>query len=95
MNDSVQQRYALGVAYDGSTLHGWQRQRALPTVQGYLEAALSAVANHPVLVQGSGRTDAGVHATGQVLHFDSAAQRPDKAWIQGCLLYTSPSPRDS
>lgn len=83
MNVSATQRYALGVAYDGSALHGWQRQTQLPTVQGYLETALSQVADHPVTVQGSGRTDAGVHATGQVLHFDTSAQRPDKAWVRG------------
>ncbi|MFK7915164.1 MAG: tRNA pseudouridine(38-40) synthase TruA [Pseudomonadales bacterium] len=83
MNDSIAQRYALGVAYDGTELHGWQRQTALPTVQGYLETALSRVADHPVTVQGSGRTDAGVHATGQVLHFDTCALRPDKAWVRG------------
>lgn len=83
MSAPAPQRYALGVAYDGTGLHGWQRQRSLPTVQGHLEQALSAVADHPIVVQGSGRTDAGVHATGQVLHFDSTAQRPDKAWVRG------------
>ncbi|MFC4655950.1 MULTISPECIES: tRNA pseudouridine(38-40) synthase TruA [Rheinheimera] len=76
-------RIALGVEYNGSSLFGWQRQREVPSVQGHLEAALSKVANHPVETFCAGRTDAGVHATGQVVHFDTDAMRDMQAWVMG------------
>ncbi|MBW5802430.1 tRNA pseudouridine(38-40) synthase TruA [Coxiella endosymbiont of Ornithodoros amblus] len=76
-------RIALGIRYDGSAYHGWQVQEALKTVQGKVEKALSAVANHPVFVTCAGRTDAGVHATAQVVHFDTTAYRSDHAWVFG------------
>lgn len=77
-------RIALGIEYDGSTYHGWQRQgHESATVQETLEKALSKVANHPVTVICSGRTDAGVHGVGQVIHFESASGRPFRAWIHG------------
>jgi len=76
-------RYALTVEYDGSAFAGWQRQPDQRTVQRSVESALSRVADHPVLVTSAGRTDAGVHALGQVIHFDSAARRPPHAWING------------
>lgn len=77
-------RYALGIEYDGSRYHGWQTQQpGVQTVQETLEAALTRVANHPVNVVCAGRTDTGVHATGQVIHFDSAASRDERAWVFG------------
>ncbi len=78
-------RIALGLEYDGSGWSGWQRQLSAPgrTFQEALESALSRVAGHPVRTIAAGRTDAGVHATAQVVHFDSSAERPDKAWIEG------------
>ncbi|WP_337841193.1 tRNA pseudouridine(38-40) synthase TruA [Rheinheimera sp.] len=76
-------RIALGVEYNGSSLFGWQRQREVPSVQGHLEAALSKVANHQVETFCAGRTDAGVHATGQVVHFDTDATRDMQAWVMG------------
>lgn len=78
-------RIALAVEYDGSAFSGWQKQAApaLPTVQSALEAALSSVANHPVATTCAGRTDAGVHATCQVVHFDCRLDRGVKAWTQG------------
>lgn len=78
-------RIALGVEYDGSAYHGWQSQLqdGVPTVQEALEKALSCVANHPVKVVCAGRTDAGVHGTGQVVHFDSDSVRSEKGWICG------------
>ncbi|HIE75251.1 MAG TPA: tRNA pseudouridine(38-40) synthase TruA, partial [Gammaproteobacteria bacterium] len=68
---SAGQRFALGVEYDGSRFHGWQVQSGVSTVQESLERALSRVASHPVRVITAGRTDTGVHASGQVVHFDS------------------------
>jgi len=76
-------RIALGVEYDGSRYMGWQRQEHGDTVQGRVEAALSRVADHPVDVYCAGRTDAGVHAVGQVIHFDSAAERTMRSWVLG------------
>ncbi len=79
-----QQRIALGVAYNGRNYHGWQRQpHGHITVQEKLEDALSMVANEPIKVMCAGRTDAGVHASAQVVHFDTSAQRPLRAWTHG------------
>lgn len=78
------QRVALAVEYNGGLFHGFQKQKsAANTVQAALEKALSSVANETVTVVCAGRTDAGVHATNQVLHFDTLAQRPLTAWIHG------------
>jgi tRNA pseudouridine38-40 synthase len=76
-------RVALGVEYNGHDFYGWQSQPGLVTIQGTLEAALSAIANEPINVFCAGRTDAGVHATGQVIHFDTKAKRHLDAWIFG------------
>lgn len=76
-------RIALGLEYDGSPFRGWQTQPAGNTVQDALEAALAQIAGEPVAVTCAGRTDRGVHASGQVIHFDSAAERPDSAWVRG------------
>lgn len=78
-------RIALAVEYNGSAFHGWQLQKdpIMPTVQGELERALSKIANHPVRVHCAGRTDTGVHAMSQIVHFDTAADRPLKAWLMG------------
>ncbi|MDP1733248.1 MAG: tRNA pseudouridine(38-40) synthase TruA [Sulfuritalea sp.] len=76
-------RVALGVEYDGSGFCGWQSQAGRGAVQDVLESALSRVADAPTRVVCAGRTDAGVHAIGQVVHFDTAAVRPDTAWVRG------------
>jgi len=76
-------RYALCVEYDGTDFVGWQRQTGLRSVQGVLEQALSIVADAPLDVVAAGRTDAGVHASGQVVHFDTARERPARAWVRG------------
>jgi tRNA pseudouridine38-40 synthase len=76
-------RVALGIEYDGTDFHGWQRLTHGDTVQGVLEAALSRVADHPIEVTCAGRTDAGVHAIAQVVHFDSLAPRLPFAWMMG------------
>ncbi len=77
-------RIAIGVEYDGRSFKGWQLQRhEVRTVQGVVERALSQVANHAVRVVCAGRTDTGVHALGQVIHFDTAAERSPRNWILG------------
>jgi tRNA pseudouridine38-40 synthase len=77
-------RIVLGVEYDGRHFHGWQTQKEnLPTVQDVLEAGLSRVAAAPVKLVCAGRTDAGVHACGQVVHFDTEVQRSERAWVFG------------
>jgi tRNA pseudouridine38-40 synthase len=77
-------RIALGVEYDGSDFAGWQLQEGkVRTVQGNVEYALSQVADHPLRVTCAGRTDAGVHATAQVVHFDTAAERSPRSWVYG------------
>ena len=77
-------RIALGIEYKGARYRGWQRQEiGVPSVQAALEKALSQVAAEPVSLMCAGRTDAGVHASGQVVHFDTRVERPLKAWIMG------------
>ena len=76
-------RIALGVEYFGQPFHGWQSQAGGGTVQDALEAALAAIAGEPVAALCAGRTDAGVHAIQQVVHFDTAARRPLTAWVRG------------
>ncbi|MCK5383709.1 MAG: tRNA pseudouridine(38-40) synthase TruA [Gammaproteobacteria bacterium] len=76
-------RIALGIEYDGTDFFGWQRQSEGRTVQACVEAALTEVADHPVTVVCAGRTDTGVHATGQVVHFDSTAVRAMDGWRRG------------
>lgn len=76
-------RIALGLEYDGSRFCGWQRQPAGCGVQDALEKALASVAAEPVQVTAAGRTDAGVHAAQQVVHFDVTAKRPVSAWVRG------------
>ena len=76
-------RIALGLIYQGTRYHGFQRQLNVDTVQQAVETALTSIADHPIRVACAGRTDSGVHATGQVIHFDTDARRQDKAWVQG------------
>ena len=99
------QRLALGVEYNGAGFHGWQAQRkpAMPSLQEALQAALSRIANQPVVVHCAGRTDAGVHALCQIVHFDARVERPLKAWHRGtnshlsddlCVRWARPVPAD-
>jgi tRNA pseudouridine38-40 synthase len=76
-------RLALGIAYDGTSYNGWQTQPDAGAVQDAVERALSAIADHPVSTVCAGRTDAGVHALQQVIHFDTDAIRPLQAWVRG------------
>lgn len=76
-------RIACAVEYDGSGFFGWQRQNHARSVQGEVEAALSRVANHALRVVCAGRTDSGVHASWQIIHFDSQVERSERSWVLG------------
>ncbi len=76
-------RIALGLSYDGQGAPGWQTQPGGLALQDLLESALAVLADHPVATVCAGRTDAGVHALSQVVHFDTTANRPVQAWIRG------------
>lgn len=76
-------KIALGIEYDGSRYFGWQRQQNVASVQQELETALSKIANAPCEVFCAGRTDAGVHGTGQVVHFETESVRPMQSWCFG------------
>ena len=76
-------RIALGIEYDGSQFCGWQVQDHSPSVQAEVEAAVSKVADQPIRVKCAGRTDTGVHAVEQVVHFDTHAERHMRSWVHG------------
>lgn len=78
-------RYAAAVEYAGAAYHGWQKQLhdQVPCIQACVESALSTIANHKVDVICAGRTDAGVSACRQIIHFDTQVQRPERAWVMG------------
>lgn len=76
-------RIALGLAYDGAGSPGWQTQPGGQALQDQLEASLTQLAGHEVATVCAGRTDAGVHALTQVVHFDTSAERPLTAWVRG------------
>ncbi len=76
-------RVVFGVEYDGTDFAGWQIQPNQRTVQGCLQKAISKVANEPISVVAAGRTDSGVHALNQVVHFDTTANRSERGWILG------------
>jgi len=84
-------RLVLGVEYDGSAFRGWQTQPGGNTVQDALEAALQQIAGVQVPVVCAGRTDAGVHATGQIVHFDPPVNRPITAWVRGVNTFLPPA----
>ena len=85
MGSPLMGRVALCVEYNGSSFNGWQSQKSpeSTTVQETLEQVLGEVADHAVSLTCAGRTDAGVHATGQVVHFDYRHERPESAWVRG------------
>jgi tRNA pseudouridine38-40 synthase len=76
-------KFAIGVSYCGVGLEGWQSQPSGNTVQDHLERALTEIAGVKIALTGAGRTDAGVHASAQVAHFETLAARPESAWIRG------------
>lgn len=78
------QRFAIGIEFSGAAYRGWQTQQAgVISVQETLETVLSKIAAEPILLHGAGRTDAGVHATNMVAHFDTHAIRPLRGWLMG------------
>lgn len=82
-------RFAVGISYIGTNYHGWQRQQqGVVSVQEIVEKVLSQIANHKIVVYCAGRTDKGVHANLQVVHFDTNAHRNENVWLNGanCLL---------
>ncbi|MBC8021895.1 MAG: tRNA pseudouridine(38-40) synthase TruA [Burkholderiales bacterium] len=86
-------RIALGLEYDGAAFCGWQTQPGGCGVQDHLQAGLAHLAAETIEVTAAGRTDAGVHATAQVAHFDTGAQRDDVAWVRGTNSTLSPALR--
>lgn len=76
-------RFAAGLEYDGTAFFGWQHQSHARSIQTVLAAAIARVADHPVAAVAAGRTDAGVHACGQVVHFDTGARRSLRSWLLG------------
>ena len=83
-------RIAAILEYDGSHFSGWQRQDHARSVQAIVEEALSRVADEPIQVTVAGRTDAGVHALAQVIHFDTSATRSDYSWVRGANSHLPP-----
>jgi len=82
-------KIALGIQYDGSAYHGWQFQKTVSSVQEELENAISRISNHKVNVTCAGRTDAGVHSMGQVVHFKTNSVRKESSWTMGVNTYLS------
>ncbi|MDH5513467.1 MAG: tRNA pseudouridine(38-40) synthase TruA [Gammaproteobacteria bacterium] len=83
-------RIAAILEYDGSNFSGWQQQDNARSIQGVVEEALSRVADEPVQVTVAGRTDAGVHASAQVIHFDTSAVRGAYSWVRGANSHLPP-----
>ncbi len=86
-------RIVLGIEYDGSGFYGWQWQTHHRNIQQTLEEALSKIAQHKITVQCAGRTDTGVHALEQVVHFDTTALRDLQAWHRGTNTHLPPDVR--
>jgi tRNA pseudouridine38-40 synthase len=86
-------RFVLTLAYDGTDFSGWQLQPRDRTVQGELEKALATIVGAPVRAHGSGRTDAGVHALGQAVHFDCPDKRADVPWLRALNALLPPDVR--
>jgi tRNA pseudouridine38-40 synthase len=88
---SGSRRIAAILEYDGTEYAGWQSQVHSSSIQDAVQAALSFVAGHPIIAICAGRTDRGVHALGQVIHFDTSAVRTPRAWVLGANTQLSAS----
>ncbi|HSI24507.1 MAG TPA: tRNA pseudouridine(38-40) synthase TruA [Methylotenera sp.] len=86
-------RIALCVEYDGTPYCGWQSQTNACGVQDFLEGAIKSIAGHAIRVHAAGRTDTGVHALAQIIHFDTEAARPESAWVRGVNAFLPASIR--
>jgi tRNA pseudouridine38-40 synthase len=86
-------RIALGVEYDGAPYCGWQSQAGACGVQDFVEKAIKNIAEHEIRIHAAGRTDTGVHAMMQVVHFDTETIRPDTAWVRGVNAFLPDSIR--
>lgn len=86
-------RIALGIEYDGASYCGWQSQSSGCGIQDTLEAAITSIAQHPTRIHAAGRTDTGVHALMQVVHFDTNTVRPNNAWVRGVNAFLPDSVR--
>ncbi len=93
MDNRLKMRIALGIEYNGADYCGWQSQPNGLTVQDALELAIKMIALHTVRVHAAGRTDTGVHALMQVVHFDTSVLRPVTAWVRGVNAYLPPTIR--
>jgi len=91
LRSSIPVRIALGIEYDGAGFNGWQTQPDGRSVQDALERALADIAGRSVATICAGRTDAGVHALDQVVHFDTDADRPLTAWVRGVNRFLPPA----
>ena len=88
----AQQRWKLTIEYRGTDFAGWQRQEdGVPSVQQHIEDAIARFCGQECRLHVAGRTDAGVHATGQVVHFDTNANRPLTAWVRGVNTFLPPA----
>lgn len=90
LSSDLKHKIALGIEYNGYRYYGWQRQEHVPSIQSCLEHALSKIANESITACCAGRTDAGVHATAQVVHFLTKAVRKEVSWIMGVNTYLPP-----
>lgn len=86
IGSTASSRIALCIEYQGTGFNGWQAQKSveISTIQETLESAISQVADQAIKVHCAGRTDKGVHASAQIIHFDTSSERPLKAWVKGC-----------
>lgn len=82
-------KWAALIEYDGAAFHGWQTQSNVVTIQEAIEGALSRIAGETISIVCAGRTDKGVHACGQVIHFETNAERNNNAWLRGTNTWTS------
>lgn len=84
MIEVMKKRIVLSLAYEGTLYRGWQKQKGFSdSIEDAVQQAVSAIACHPVTIVASGRTDKGVHALRQIVHFDSDAIREMHAWVYG------------